>query len=219
MNPIPFQLIPFAQPPPAAPTGTGALCLREALSITGSLNISRKSLEIHYLLDGELGDLVLPCPAETPQRRDLLWQSTCLELFLAPSGRDDYWEFNLSPAGHWNVYRLEGYRQGLRAEPAYGRLPFQVHRSDPVPPTGGRPLDPDAPHQGQQLALTLCCPLPPPLRSAQPHERPGTGVEVGITAVIQRTTGSLSYWALHHPADGADFHHRGGFTIQVPWAR
>jgi hypothetical protein len=26
----------------------------------------------------------------------------------------------------------------------------------------------------------------------------------------------LSYWALHHPAAEADFHHRGGFTIQVP---
>lgn len=196
MTSIPFRLIPFAGNCEASDPGGLIVTdnLTDSLSITGHLSFSGGTLEIAYQLLGDLAQLSLPAPASPPERRDLLWETTCLELFLARRGANGYWEFNLSPAGHWNVYRLERYRQGLTPEPAYQQLPFQVEHHGSALTT-------------QQLTLTLRCPLPPSLRP---------GLEVGITAVIQRSDGALSYWALHHPAAEADFHHRGGFTIRVP---
>jgi hypothetical protein len=187
MTSIPFRLIPFTGSGPG--TDPVGLSSTESLMINGHLSLTGDTLEVAYQLEGDLAGLHLPAPTGPPERRDLLWQSTCLELFMARQGADGYWEFNLSPAGHWNVYRLEGYRQGLKPEPAYAQLPIQMER------------------HGAQLTLTLRCPLPADLRS---------GMEVGITAVIQRLDGALSYWALHHPTAEADFHHRGGFTLQVP---
>lgn len=188
MSAIPFRLTPFAATP-------------ETLNITGTLAIAKGEIVLTYLLEGDLTDLHLPRPSTCPERRDLLWQTTCLELFVAQAGGDDYWEFNLSPTGDWNVYHLERYRQGLTPEPAYTHLPFQVQRD------------------ALQMTLTLRCPLPPALaeRPAKPPVQPGgTGLEVGITAVVQATDGTLSYWALNHPGPEADFHHRGGFRIKLP---
>ncbi len=37
-----------------------------------------------------------------------------------------YWEFNLSPAGDWNVYRFTDYRQGMEEETAISSLPFNL---------------------------------------------------------------------------------------------
>lgn len=213
---IPFRLIPYAGGGPGSDPPSP--CLSDSLSITGRLSISAKTLEVAYQLQGDLDQLSLPSPDSSPERRNLLWQSTCLELFLARRGAHGYWEFNLSPAGHWNVYRLEGYRQGLTPEPAYQQLPFHVEQHGPSPT--------------KQLTLTLRCPLPPDIQSGQGETAAETiceavvatevnaagcsGLEVAITAVIQRLDGTLSYWALNHPAAQADFHDRGGFTIQVP---
>ncbi len=33
------------------------------------------------------------------------------------------------------------------------------------------------------------------------------------TAVIEDAAGTLSYWAVHHPAEKPDFHHRAGFVV------
>ncbi|MCP9882555.1 DOMON-like domain-containing protein [Cyanobium sp. Alchichica 3B3-8F6] len=230
MTSTPFRLIPFSGGSPDKEPGGSSL--PESFTISGHLSfiagtLEADTLEIAYQLQGDLARLSLPAPASQPERRDLLWQTTCLELFLARQGANGYWEFNLSPAGHWNVYRLEGYRQGLTPEPAYQQLLFQVEQHG-------------AGFTTQQLTLTLRCPLPPDVQrqgveracetgcettgesafetagatGATSVERPG--LEVGITAVIQGSDGTLSYWALHHPAAEADFHHRGGFTIQVP---
>ena len=65
-------------------------------------------------------------PADMPARRDRLWEETCFEFFLAVKNSPRYWEFNLSPAGHWNVYRFADYRQGMQEEPAFASLPFSV---------------------------------------------------------------------------------------------
>lgn len=225
MTSIPFRLIPFAGASEANNPGVLSTTanLTDSLTITGQLSLTDDSLEVAYQLQGDLTQLRLPSPASPPERRDLLWQTTCMELFLARRGDNGYWEFNLSPAGHWNVYRLEGYRQGLAPEPAYQQLPFQVEQQGSAFTT-------------QQLTLTLRCPLPSDVQGkwveracetgcattgesadetvATAAGRPG--LEVGITAVIERTDGTLSYWALHHPAAEADFHDRAGFTLRVP---
>ena len=206
--PISFSLVPFAAPSQALAGQDGRMHPAK-LSIGGHIGLEAGQLELTYILKGDLEQLQIAPTVATPQRRDLLWQTTCLELFLARQGAQDYWEFNLSPAGHWNVYHLEGYRQGLQPELAYQELPFQLTRSE------------------QELLLTLRCPLPPALLhpNSLPADGPGA-LEVGITAVVEHrdcsksdrsnSDRSIGYWALHHPGTEADFHHRGGFCLTLP---
>jgi hypothetical protein len=40
-------------------------------------------------------------------------------------------------------------------------------------------------------------------------------LEVGISAVVEATDGSLSHWALVHPAARPDFHDRRGFVLRL----
>ena len=138
-------------------------------------------LRVNYQLSGPCDDLWLPEPAPRPQRLDELWQSTCLECFLARPGEESYWEVNLAPSGHWNVYRLEGYRQGLTPETACSRAP-RLERQDPWP----------------AVAFQMDLMLPPALAEAPV-------LEVGVTAVIATRGGAISYWALQHPGEQADF--------------
>ena len=47
---------------------------------------------------------------------------------------------------------------------------------------------------------------------------PAAALRVGLTAVIERTDGRTSYWALVHPSSRPDFHDAGGFAAHVPAA-
>jgi len=49
-----------------------------------------------------------------------------LKAFFAEPGEERYWEINLAPNGHWNVYRLDRYRQGLRPEPLVSGLTYAL---------------------------------------------------------------------------------------------
>ncbi|MDA1247166.1 MAG: DOMON-like domain-containing protein [Cyanobacteria bacterium] len=164
-----------------------------AYSLHGRLNIIENNMQISYYLEGELSQLRIPNCAAQSLRQDLLWQCTCLEFFLAAAGNDDYWEYNLSPTGYWNVYHLESYRQGLAEESAYKQLPFNVTRGD------------------QQLSLSLTCALPPSLVTP----KCAAGLEVGVSAVLQSSSGELNYWAVAHPSSEPDFHHRAGFCLKL----
>ncbi len=175
----PFTLTPFDGSPPVSD-----LCLN------GTVQRTEDTLSIQFLLEGDLGALAIPAAVNPPSRREGLWESTCFEWFLALPAALPYWEFNLSPAGHWNVYRLAGYRLGLEPELAYGQLSCAVTR---------RP---------NRLRLDLDCPLP-----AQARQVPR--LELAVCAVLESRSGGLSYWALHHPAPQPDFHRREGFLIRL----
>ncbi len=43
-----------------------------------------------------------------------------------------------------------------------------------------------------------------------------SGIEFGLSAVIEETDGTKSYWALAHPPGKPDFHHPSCFTITLP---
>ncbi|MFN5194338.1 MAG: DOMON-like domain-containing protein [Cyanobacteriota bacterium] len=166
----------------------------EDLDLAVELTREPEWLRLSYRLSGPVERLLIPEPAARPQRRDGLWQGTCLELFMAEAGRSGYRELNLCPSGHWNLYQLDGYRQGLRPEPAISALPVAVER------TPG------------ELRLALALPLAPLGLAGRP-------LELGITAVLDGgATAGIGYWALHHPSAEADFHHRGGFTLTLPAA-
>ena len=145
---------------------------------------------MRYELRGDLEALSLPGPAAQPRRLDGLWQETCLEFFLAPQDSPRYWEFNLSPAGHWNVYCFRDYRQGMAEEAAFAALPFSVRR------------------QSSLLLLTVDLDL----TALAP---PGQALDAAITAVIRDRHLETTYWALTHPGLQPDFHRREAFIIDL----
>jgi hypothetical protein len=179
MNPDHFTLLP-------SDTGTAPA----GLTLSGFIRRQGKGLAIHYVLAGDLEAVRIQPPARPPARCDGLWERTCFEFFLAVPGEEAYWEFNLSPAGDWNVYRLAGYRQNLTPEATYPNLNLETRR------------EPGALH------LTLACALP---SLAQRHP----SLEVAVCAVIEQQNGLLSYWALAHPGTEPDFHRRDGFLITL----
>jgi hypothetical protein len=38
---------------------------------------------------------------------------------------------------------------------------------------------------------------------------------MALSAVIEATDGTLSYWALAHPSDKPDFHHPDSFVLEL----
>lgn len=185
MTAQPFTLIPFA---PIADRTVD-------LTLTGTIARHANRLTLHYTLNGNLAQVKIPPAADPPTRTLALWEHTCFEFFLGEPGCNRYWEFNLSPSGHWNVYRLEGYRQSLQEELEFTGLPFTVQHFFP-------------PASPQTLALQIDLDITPILP-------PSAHVEVAITAVIQQQNGHISYWALTHCAPEADFHQRQSFEIAL----
>ncbi len=167
----------------------GSLCL-PAIGISGRLQRQGLVLAVSYTVSGRLADVILPPPATVPARRWLLWEATCLELFLALTDEERYWEFNLSPSGDWNVFRLSGYRQGIAEEEAITTLPVTVTRT-------AERLDLHVEVDLQRL-------LPPELTW-----------RIGISAVLEHPLNRFTYWALFHPGSQPDFHHQDGFILTL----
>jgi hypothetical protein len=161
------------------------------LTIPGTIGRRGNTLSLGFALRGDLSVLAIPSPTGSPERRHRLWKETCLELFLAEKGSVRYWEFNLAPAGNWNVYRFTSYRKGMREEPAFGSLPFRVL------------TEPGTINLSLELDIRMILPS-------------GKAIEAAVCAVIRTITGDTSHWACVHPGPRPDFHRRDGFTLSVP---
>ena len=174
-----FSLVPFP----------GQVDLPD-IGISGTIVRRVDALSVGWAVRGDIPALAIPEREGPPARKDRLWEETCLEFFLGAKGSDRYWEFNLSPSGHWNVYRFTSCREGRQEEPAFPSLPFRV--------------------RAERAALRLSLELV--LRKILPA---GEAVEVGVCAVIRTTTGGTSHWALAHPGPRPDFHRRVGFALTI----
>ena len=120
-------------------------------------------------------------------RRDGLWQTTCFEIFLkCPDGR--YFEFNLSPSTEWAIYAFGSYRVGM--------APLVVDVEPRIEFTS-------KPNRFSLEADVDFGQIPPgPLA-------------VALSAVIEETDGTKSYWALAHPPGKPDFHHPDCFALAL----
>jgi hypothetical protein len=163
--------------------------LSPAIELDGKIDRSGGSLSIEYRLTGDLTQVEIAPPA-APTRKFELWEATCFEFFLGIPGDRDYWEFNLSPAGDWNIFHLDDYRQGLRNELAFPSLPFKV----------------------EQQPNSLLLALEFDLSKIVSVDR---SIEVSVTTVIRSIGGEISYWALTHCGSEADFHRRDSFAIEM----
>jgi len=174
-----FSLIPF--PAPGLPQA----------NITGRIAREKGILAIHYLLSGKIEDVLMPPPSVNPARKDELWKSTCFELFLGITNSPQYWEFNFSPSGEWNVYRMDAYRRiGFREETSIQRLQLEIQ------------------NEADGFVLNATVDLNPVFQQSQL-------LDVGIAAIIQTNDGNATYWALNHSAPYADFHLRESFILAL----
>ena len=159
------------------------------LKITGNIARNGNQFAIRYMLEGDLKEIAIARPSNTQSRKHELWEDTCFEFFLGIKDSQRYWEFNLSPAGHWNVYRFDGYRQGMQEETAFENLAFNVQ------------------NQADGLTLALDVDLGKIISAEQ-------AIEVAITTVIKDRNGEVTYWALTHRGAEADFHLRDSFIVK-----
>jgi hypothetical protein len=157
-----------------------------------TVQVSRRSNAaiLSYTVHSPIKELCVPDPADRPLRKGGLWEETCLEFFLATKDSPRYWEINLSPSGHWNVYRFSAYREAVQEEAAFTSLPFRVKR--------GKDL----------FLLDLELHLDRIIHSETP-------LQAGISAVLKLRSGEMTYWALSHPAQRPDFHRRESFIAEL----
>lgn len=121
-----------------------------------------------------------------PVRTDGLWQTTCFEAFTRAEGKDSYLEFNFSPSSAWAAYRFSSYREAMTEQQLETHPPIHLDASE-----GHFALETEIPLEGGQIELAL-------------------------SAVIEETDGTNSYWALAHPPGKPDFHHPTCFAATLP---
>lgn len=143
-----------------------------------------------FRLTGDLGAMSVPGRRE-PTRVDELWRHTCFEIFVGRVASTAYVEYNFSPSGEWAAYHFSGYRADIK--------PHEMEA----------PPDFDTRAEGDSLELSGSVDIRW-LAMAR-----GGAPRLGVTAVIEDRAGVLSYWALKHPREKADFHHADGFVLDL----
>lgn len=145
-------------------------------------------LHLHFVLLAQLAQLAIPAPA--PQRfRDGLWRHTCFEAFVSADGGAPYRELNVSPSREWAAYSFAKYRESMTKLEHPPRI--DVRR--------------DLERLDLEIGLEL----------AGWFDTPWRTLHVGLSAVIETADGERAYFALRHPAEKPDFHHRGSFVLQL----
>ena len=144
-------------------------------------------LRIHYELTGRIDQIKVP-GLQPSEPVDGLWAHTCFELFIAVNDEVGYYEFNFSPSTQWAAYAFDHYRVRntdwhLTQEPIIVVTQTSTHLS----------------LEARVAAADL------------PMIKANSSIQLGLTAVIEMNTGQHAYWALKHPEDQPNFHHRAGF--------
>jgi hypothetical protein len=149
------------------------------------------ALVVSYRLNADISQLRIPAPAGS-SRVDGLWQHTCFEAFVRVKDSPAYFEFNFSPSGEWAAYGFRAYRDGGRLDDAVSAPEISVQKF----------------FNQLKLAATI--------RLAQfLLVQPGMLLRLGLSAVVEASDGTLSYWALNHPAAKPDFHHPDSFALEL----
>lgn len=142
---------------------------------------------LKYLIRGAGPDLTWPEEVSDPGRRDELWKTTCFEMFVGSSVEKEYFEINLSPSGHWNLYHFDDYRTT-----PWAHEPAQVSiRSK----------------EGQWLEAEIACDAITALLTSNG--------KIGVTAVLDWGPQKIEYWAMLHSGGQPDFHRRSDWLWSV----
>ena len=160
-------------------------------------------LEFAFALSGrDAGSIVVPSALDSSRRRrrDELWKSTCLEIFVGPAEGESYVELNLAPSGDWNVYSFDSYRSGMRTVNEV-EAPLQaVEKIQSETRRWRASLRAPSASEGQGPVGEL-------LRARR--------LVLGATAVLEYNSGEREYWALKHAGEKPDFHLRASFQLPL----
>jgi hypothetical protein len=124
-------------------------------------------------------------PNASSGRQDELWQHTCFEIFLRPSGGEKYFEMNVTPDGAWNSFEFTHYRK-------------------PQPPTPTEHFS-LANVISEKESLTSIWNI---------RELPLKKLAASLTAVLELKNQQKTYWALKHQGQKPDFHHPDTFILE-----
>jgi hypothetical protein len=149
---------------------------------------SADSLALSYTVSGTMGDVRMP-PIAAATRSDDLWRHTCFEVFIRSTSSAQYYELNFAPSTQWAAYRFNGYRTEMCAASEISALPIDAQ---------GEP--------GCYILRTLLA-----LNQLSALSRNAMW-QLGLSALIEETSGHKSYWALSHPPGKPDFHHADCFA-------
>ena len=150
-------------------------------------------LRITYQVNGDIDKLKIPANS-CPRRTDRLWEHTCFEAFIRADSDASYYEFNFSPSGEWAAYSFRSYRDGEPLQDESCSPEIVVRRA------------------ADRIELDAVVRL-----NRLPAIRLGSLLRIGLSAVIEANDGTLSYWALKHPAAKPDFHHPDSFALELPF--
>jgi hypothetical protein len=101
-------------------------------------------------------------------------------------GDGSYLELNFSPSSEWAAYRFTGYREGVE--------PLNIDPPSITFSTGnGQPW------------ISITVDLSAPVYNM-----------LAVSAVIEESDGTKSFWALRHPPGTPDFHHPDCFALTLP---
>jgi hypothetical protein len=158
--------------------------------ISCDVRLRDDALLLDFRVTGAIGRLRIP-QATMPQRVDGLWQHCCFEAFLRPVTGTQYAEFNFAPSGTWAAYLFDSYRSGM-ADLALANIACASSVA----------------HRDGQGHLNVAVALPL-------TDCPSLPCHLALSAVLEQDDGTLSYWALKHPAGPPDFHHPDCFTLRL----
>jgi hypothetical protein len=149
------------------------------------------SLALRFVATGDIAAVRWPGAGERA-RADELWKHSCFEAFIRPEGDEAYYEVNLSPSNRWAGYRFDRYRAGMTS-PAGLALTHMTQRASASLFELVATLD--LAGQGDLSLDRAAC--------------------LGLSAVIEETSGRKSYWALAHAPGKPDFHHPDSFALTL----
>lgn len=108
------------------------------------------------------------------------------------TGAQGYYELNFAPSRQWAVYRFDAYREAMCATRLDAPPEISVRRFDDR-------LEVDAAVTLQDLIALQGAPR----------------LRVGLSAVVEGESGTLSYWALKHAPGKPDFHDPDCFVLEL----
>ncbi len=156
------------------------------LNIESTLTLNANKISLHFKISGAIKKYQFPQKEEL-KRASELWKATCFELFLANSKTQTYYEINISPTLHWNIYRLEVYR----AEPkefVVSSEPLIKSRED---------------KEHYKIDFELAC---KELDLAEFDQ-------YNLAVILLNKQNEREFWAVNPVGESPDFHDRRGFIF------
>jgi hypothetical protein len=157
-------------------------------SITVDMAFDDDQLTLRYSVTGQMDRLMFEAE-RAAQRADKLWQKSCFEIFIRPLGERRYDEYNFASSSHWAAYGFTDRRHGMHD--------LKVVQAPRI----------EQSHTNNQFILDVILP------HIHLHQ---TGVDIGLSVIVEDVDGAHSYWALAHPEGQADFHNDACFALRLP---